>query len=91
MEVNGLLVVILVTVAYFLRVLTQKNKKQQKYRKIPKSLFREFLLNEKTHIYWQLLEKVANYIHINFWNKLAPSYSFKLGNSQNHNCQIIQK
>ena len=83
--------VILVTVAYFLRVLTQKNKKQQKYRKIPKSLFREFLLNEKTHIYWQLLEKVANYIHINFWNKLAPSYSFRLGNPQNHNCQVIHK
>ena len=46
-EVNDLLVLILATVAQFLGVLTEKNKKQRKSRKIADSLFREVLLNKK--------------------------------------------
>ena len=42
-----MLVVILIAVAHFLRVLTERNENQQKYRKNVKSLFRESLLNKK--------------------------------------------
>ena len=51
-----MLVVILITVAHFLRVLTERNENQQKYRKNVKSLFRESLLNEK-HILFVIARK----------------------------------
>ena len=75
-EVNGLLVVILVTVAHFLGVLTEKNKKEQKSRKIGKRLFWEFLLNNK-HIFIDNCQKKQQIIQKNkICTKFAPSLSF---------------
>ena len=46
-NVNGLPVVILVTAAHFLGVLTEKNEKQRKSREISKKLFRDFLFYKR--------------------------------------------